>query len=258
MMYKRSFALACVLAMADAVHLNQCCNSCGDGDDGVEEAPDATDEFVEEFVEENPAVFPEGYQEVEVPEDDGQEAEVSKTDEWVDEFMEENPPMIEAEPEVEVEAEVEEEEIVLEAEEPEVIGGDVENPTVETELEVLDEEEPEVIGGDVENPTVETELEVLDEEEPEVIGGDVENPSVETEPEVLDEEELSPCYTESEKFFDKTGLSMENDMTPEKFDEKVDFLYTNNEMSIQEANFWYSWFGRADEFDGLNDDVVTY
>ena len=107
----------------------------------------------------------------------------------------------------------------------------------------------------MENPTVETELEV---EEPEVIGGDVENPSVETELEVLDEEELSPCYTESEKFFDKTGLSMENDMTPEKFDEKVDFLYTNNEMSIQEANFWYSWFGRADEFDGLNDDVVTY
>ena len=209
MMYKRSFALACVLAMADAVHLNQCCNSC-EGDGGVEEAPDATDEFVEEFVEENPAVFPEGYQEVEVPEDDGQEAEVSKTDEWVDEFMEENPPMVEAEPEAEVEAEAEEEEIVLEAEEPEVIGGDVENPTVETE------------------------------------------------PEVLDEEELSPCYTESEKFFDKTGLSMENDMTPEKFDEKVDFLYTNNEMSIQEANFWYSWFGRADEFDGLNDDVVTY
>ena len=35
-MYKKSFALACVLAMADAIYLNQCCNSCEDAEENAD------------------------------------------------------------------------------------------------------------------------------------------------------------------------------------------------------------------------------
>ena len=124
-MYKSSFALACVLAMADAIYLNQCCNICAGGDD----------EKPEEKPDEQP-------------------------DEQLDLKLEELP-------------------------------------------EFMLEELPEFSLG------------------------------------AAPEEPESACYTESEKFFEKIGLS---EINSQIFEAKVDYLYTNNEMSIREANFWYSWF----------------
>ena len=51
-MYKSSFALACVLAMADAIYLTQCCNICGGGDD--EKPEEKPDEQPDEQPEEQP------------------------------------------------------------------------------------------------------------------------------------------------------------------------------------------------------------
>ena len=50
-MYKTSFALASVLALADALHLNTSCNPCCDGGHG-EEIDDETLEVIGETVEE--------------------------------------------------------------------------------------------------------------------------------------------------------------------------------------------------------------
>ena len=50
-MYKTSFALASVLALADALHLKTSCNPCCDGDHD-EEVNEETQEVIDEFVEE--------------------------------------------------------------------------------------------------------------------------------------------------------------------------------------------------------------
>ena len=70
-MYKTSFALASVLALADALHLKTSCNPCCDGDHDEEvneETQLVIDEFVEELIPEDDEADDEP--EELVPEDD--------------------------------------------------------------------------------------------------------------------------------------------------------------------------------------------